>query len=133
TMMCACTLENLEIPRCAIAHLRSGANAPSRNDGVTSRPLLAMTPDVGELPHLDPGLVRNFFPDRDILLDEVSESLRRRADDLHGLAFEQGFGFRILQGFDDFRIEPRHDLGWRTPGPRSPAPPDATEPAITAF
>ncbi len=24
---------NLEIPRCAIAHLRSGANAPSRNDG----------------------------------------------------------------------------------------------------
>src|SRR5437588_543202 len=23
---------NLEIPRCAIAHLRSGANAPSRND-----------------------------------------------------------------------------------------------------
>src|SRR5450756_1682607 len=25
---------NLEIPRCAIAHLRSGANAPSRNDGL---------------------------------------------------------------------------------------------------
>jgi hypothetical protein len=25
---------NLEIPRCAIAHLRSGAGAPSRNDGV---------------------------------------------------------------------------------------------------
>src|SRR5271156_6250922 len=25
---------NLEIPRCAIAHLRSGADAPSRNDGV---------------------------------------------------------------------------------------------------
>src|SRR4030081_3099285 len=24
---------NLEIPRCATAHLRSGANAPSRNDG----------------------------------------------------------------------------------------------------
>src|SRR5450755_564654 len=24
---------NLEIPRCAIAHLRSGADAPSRNDG----------------------------------------------------------------------------------------------------
>jgi len=24
---------NLEIPRCASAHLRSGANAPSRNDG----------------------------------------------------------------------------------------------------
>src|SRR5712671_4918428 len=24
---------NLEIPRCAIAHLRSGANAPSWNDG----------------------------------------------------------------------------------------------------
>ena len=24
---------NLEIPRCAIAHLRSGAHAPSRNDG----------------------------------------------------------------------------------------------------
>src|SRR5207248_11727083 len=31
--MCNCTSENLEIPRCAIAHLRSGANAPSRNDG----------------------------------------------------------------------------------------------------
>src|SRR5204862_5354087 len=26
---------NLEIPRCAMAHLRSGANAPSRNDGVS--------------------------------------------------------------------------------------------------
>src|SRR5882724_8557917 len=26
---------NLEIPRCAIAHLRSGANAPSRNDGAS--------------------------------------------------------------------------------------------------
>src|ERR1700756_4779979 len=115
---------NLEIPRCAIAHLRSGANAPSRNDGVTSRPLRAMTPDVGELPHLDPGLVRNFFPDRDILLDEVSESLRRRADDLHGLAFEQGFGFRILQGFDDFRIEPRHDLGWRAPWRQNAVPAD---------
>src|SRR5436305_8953860 len=25
TMMCNCTSENLEIPRCAIAHLRSGA------------------------------------------------------------------------------------------------------------
>jgi hypothetical protein len=25
---------NLEIPRCAIAHLRYGANAPSRNDGM---------------------------------------------------------------------------------------------------
>src|SRR5713226_9113685 len=37
---------NLEIPRCAIAHLRSGANAPSRNDGVwiaSSQVLLAMT------------------------------------------------------------------------------------------
>src|SRR6266852_3828113 len=27
---------NLEIPRCAIAHLRSGAHAPSRNDAVSS-------------------------------------------------------------------------------------------------
>ena len=27
---------NLEIPRCAIAHLRSGANAPSRNDAELS-------------------------------------------------------------------------------------------------
>jgi hypothetical protein len=32
--MCNCTSENLEIPRCAIAHLRSGAYAPSRNDVV---------------------------------------------------------------------------------------------------
>jgi hypothetical protein len=32
TRMCNCTSENLEIPRCAIAHLRSGACAPSRND-----------------------------------------------------------------------------------------------------
>src|ERR1700726_5250493 len=31
--MCNRTSENLEIPRCAIAHLRSGASAPSRNDG----------------------------------------------------------------------------------------------------
>src|ERR1700676_5331170 len=36
TMMCNCTSENLEIPRCAIAHLGSGANAPSRNDVVCS-------------------------------------------------------------------------------------------------
>src|SRR5437773_9301611 len=34
TMVRNCAPENLEIPRCAIAHLRSGANAPSRNDGV---------------------------------------------------------------------------------------------------
>src|SRR5882757_10781597 len=33
TAMCYCTPENLEIPQCAIAHLRSGACAPSRNDG----------------------------------------------------------------------------------------------------
>src|SRR5438445_8564632 len=33
TMVRTCAPENLEIPRCAIAHLRSGANAPSRNDG----------------------------------------------------------------------------------------------------
>jgi hypothetical protein len=36
TMMCNCTSENLEIPRCAITHLRSGANAPSRNDGINA-------------------------------------------------------------------------------------------------
>jgi len=35
-MMCNCTSENLEIPRCAITHLRSGANAPSRNDGINA-------------------------------------------------------------------------------------------------
>src|SRR5260370_21660896 len=29
---------NLEIPRCAIAHLRSGANAPSRNDSGQDAP-----------------------------------------------------------------------------------------------
>ena len=29
---------NLEIPRCAIAHLRSGAGAPSRNDGGRGNP-----------------------------------------------------------------------------------------------
>src|SRR6202012_5728881 len=34
TMVCPCTPEKLEIPRCAIAHLRSGADAPSRNDEV---------------------------------------------------------------------------------------------------
>src|SRR6202166_3804484 len=34
--MCTCTSENPEIPRCAIAHLRAGANAPSRNDGFES-------------------------------------------------------------------------------------------------
>src|SRR5438128_2549818 len=28
---------NLEIPRCAIAHLRSGSYAPSRNDGFQKR------------------------------------------------------------------------------------------------
>src|SRR5271167_481850 len=33
TTMCNCTSENLEIPRCTIVHLRSGAHAPSRNDG----------------------------------------------------------------------------------------------------
>src|SRR6266403_1214504 len=33
---------NLEIPRCAIAHLRPGANAPSRNDGLWTA-FLAMT------------------------------------------------------------------------------------------
>jgi hypothetical protein len=39
---------NLEIPRCAIAHLRSGANAPSRNDSCISRPLqLAINGVVG--------------------------------------------------------------------------------------
>src|SRR6185295_2529330 len=32
-----CAPENLEIPRCAIAHLRSGANAPSRNDGLEQK------------------------------------------------------------------------------------------------
>src|SRR5258708_11765980 len=41
--MCNCTSENLEIPRCAIAHLRSGANAPSRNDGISVAALLALT------------------------------------------------------------------------------------------
>jgi hypothetical protein len=30
--MCSCTSENPRIPRCAIAHPRSGANTPSRND-----------------------------------------------------------------------------------------------------
>src|SRR5450631_3243391 len=30
---------NLEIPRCAIAHLRSGADAPSRNDAQISKHL----------------------------------------------------------------------------------------------
>src|SRR6266436_1691183 len=40
-MMCNCTSENLEIPRCAIAHLRSGADAPSRNDGASSDAPLA--------------------------------------------------------------------------------------------
>src|ERR1700730_4490832 len=45
-MMCNCTSENLEIPRCAIAHLRSG---PSDHPGMTeawiasSLALLAMT------------------------------------------------------------------------------------------
>src|SRR6202140_244110 len=34
--MCTCPSENLEIPRCAIAHLRAGSNAPSRNDGFES-------------------------------------------------------------------------------------------------
>jgi hypothetical protein len=29
-----CVSENLDIPRCAIAHLRFGADAPSRNDDV---------------------------------------------------------------------------------------------------
>src|SRR5476651_1490752 len=40
---------NLKIPQCAIAHLRSGADAPSRNDGVwiaSSLTLLAMTVGV---------------------------------------------------------------------------------------
>src|SRR5258706_12269599 len=44
---------NLEIPRCAIAHLRSGAKAPSRNDRVGM--LVAMTsrpPDLLAAIHL---------------------------------------------------------------------------------
>src|SRR5947207_11048861 len=32
TLVRNCAPENLEIPRCAIAHLRSGANPPSRDD-----------------------------------------------------------------------------------------------------
>src|SRR6185312_9503678 len=35
TMVRNCAPENLEIPRCAIAHLRSGPLGPSRNDGHT--------------------------------------------------------------------------------------------------
>src|SRR6266702_876762 len=37
TTMRNCASENLEIPRCAIAHLWSGASAPSRNDSEKSR------------------------------------------------------------------------------------------------
>src|SRR6202011_6147227 len=33
---------NLEIPRCAIAHLRSGASAPSRNDRGYSMPAMGL-------------------------------------------------------------------------------------------
>src|ERR1700737_5100509 len=41
-----CTSENLEIPRCAIAHLRSGAYAPSRNDDVQTPKKNARRPRV---------------------------------------------------------------------------------------
>src|SRR5712692_12086873 len=46
---------NLEIPRCAIAHLRSGASAPSRNDGVW----IVLAPDFAE-----PVIGRRFAPTR---------------------------------------------------------------------
>jgi hypothetical protein len=42
---------NLEIPRCAIAHLRSGANAPSRNDVETG----ARSTSLGNTDQFGPG------------------------------------------------------------------------------
>src|SRR5437899_2498742 len=38
TTMCSCTSENLEVPRCAIAHMRSARRGASRNDDRTKTP-----------------------------------------------------------------------------------------------
>src|SRR5258708_10723380 len=43
TTMCNCTSENLEIPRCAVAHLRSG---PSDHPGMTESDFARSLPTV---------------------------------------------------------------------------------------
>src|ERR1700686_1306235 len=48
--MCNCTSENLEVPRCAVAHLRSG---PSDHPGMTASPSI-INPDRPDLDRAEP-------------------------------------------------------------------------------
>src|SRR5882672_8715092 len=90
---------NLEIPRCAIAHLRSGANAPSRNDDVIgSRRVLQPLQRLENLLFPRNGSLALLF----LFLDDL---VRRVGDEL--LVGE--FGVDALDvgvGLGDFLVEP---------------------------
>src|ERR1700694_5754063 len=69
---------NLEIPRCAIAHLRSGACAPPRNDGVTLRLHYLRHPrfpGVGCFPHHALAALAAEQFDRIVIVDVAELSL----------------------------------------------------------
>src|SRR6266436_5270330 len=98
TMVRNCAPEKLEIPRCAIAHLRSGANAPSRNDGVKSRRVLQPLQRLENLLFLRNSSLALLFLFLDDLVGRVGDEL---------LVGE--FGVDALDvgvGLGDFLVEP---------------------------
>src|SRR5271168_2266383 len=82
--MCDCISENLEIPRCAIAHLRSGPFGPSRNEVLGAASF--MTPiEIGQIFRDEAGralatlirLVGDFDLAEDVLQEAFAVALER--------------------------------------------------------